>query len=83
MPPVLQPKALAWPRKWSELRWLASTCGELGTLDRGGDRRAISLSNPGLDGLPYATPTLWTAVQRLNRRETVPSHRYSAQAVRC
>jgi gentisate 1,2-dioxygenase len=82
MLPVPQPKAPAWPWKWSELRRLASTCGELGTLDRGGDGRTIGLSNPGLDGLPYATPTLWAAVQRLNGRETVPSHRYSAQAVR-
>ncbi|MBI5830582.1 MAG: cupin domain-containing protein, partial [Chloroflexi bacterium] len=51
-------------------------------IERGGDRRAIALANPGLGGLPHATPTLWAAVQWLNGREVAPAHRHTAQAVR-
>jgi len=52
------------------------------TLARGGDRRALGLANPGLGGFPYATATLWAAVQWLNGKEVAPAHRHSAQAVR-
>jgi gentisate 1,2-dioxygenase len=51
-------------------------------LDKGGDRRALGLTNPGLDGRPYATPTLWAAIQWLNGHEVAPAHRHSYQAVR-
>lgn len=77
-----RPKAVPWLWKGSRLMELARRSGELVTLDRGGDRRAIGLANPGLNGLPFATPTLWAAVQWLNGRETAPMHRHSAQAVR-
>ena len=75
-------KAVAWLWKGSRLLDFARRAGELVTLERGGDRRAMGLSNPGLGGLPYATPTLWAAIQRLNGREVAPAHRHSAQAVR-
>lgn len=77
-----QPKAVAWLWKWSRLYDFARRAGDLVTLDRGGDRRAMGLSNPGLGGLPYATPTLWAAVQWLNAREVAPAHRHTPQAVR-
>ena len=75
-------KAVPWLWKGSKLLEFARRAGELVTLDRGGDRRAMGLSNPGLGGLPYATPTLWAAIQWLNGREVAPAHRHSAQAVR-
>src|ERR1700692_3061190 len=75
-------KAIPWLWKWSRLFDFARTAGKLVTLERGGDRRAMGLSNPGLGGLPYATPTLWAAIQWLNGREIEPAHRHSAQAVR-
>jgi gentisate 1,2-dioxygenase len=75
-------KAVAWLWKWPELLDLARQAGDLITLERGGDRRALGLANPGLGGLPYATPTLWAAVQWLNGREVAPAHRHTAQAVR-
>jgi gentisate 1,2-dioxygenase len=82
MPAQPQPKTVAWIWKWSDLSSLARTSGELVTLDRGGDRRALGLANPGLGGVPFATATLWAAVQWLNGGEVAPSHRHSAQAVR-
>ena len=41
-------------------------------VGRGGERRAIALANPGLGGAPYATPTLWAAIQYLGPREDAP-----------
>lgn len=75
-------KAVPWLWKGSKLLEFAKKAGEIVTIERGGDRRAMGLSNPGLGGLPYATPTLWAAVQWLNGREVAPAHRHSAQAVR-
>jgi gentisate 1,2-dioxygenase len=77
-----RPKAVPWIWKWPQIFSLARRAGELVTIERDGDRRAIGLSNPGLGGSPYATPTLWAAVQWLNGHEVTPAHRHSAQAVR-
>ena len=51
-------------------------------MGRGGERRAISLGNPGLPGDPYTTPTLWAAIQYLAPRESAPEHRHSQSAFR-
>ena len=77
-----KPKAIPWLWKWSALYDIAERSGKLVPIERGGDRRAIALSNPGLAGQPFATPTLWAAVQWLNGHEVAPAHRHTAQAVR-
>jgi gentisate 1,2-dioxygenase len=82
MPLHPTPRAVPWLWKWANLYEVARRSGELVPVERGGDRRAIALSNPGLKGEPYATPTLWAAVQWLNGREVAPAHRHVAQAVR-
>ena len=56
--------------------------GELVPVGRGGERRAIAYANPGLAGEPYATPTLWAAVQYLGPNEVAPAHRHSQSAFR-
>jgi gentisate 1,2-dioxygenase len=76
------PEAVAWLWKWQNLYEIARRSGELVPIHRGGDRRAIALSNPGLKGKPFATPTMWTAVQWLNGHEVAPAHRHTAQAIR-
>jgi gentisate 1,2-dioxygenase len=76
------PKTLAWLWPWSETYAIAERAGELIPVERGGDRRAIALANPGQSGLPYATSTLWAAVQWLNGREIAPAHRHTSQAIR-
>ncbi|MBN9389123.1 MAG: cupin domain-containing protein [Chloroflexi bacterium] len=75
-------QTLPWLWKWSTLYDIAERAGALVPIERGGDRRAIALSNPGLEGRPFATPTLWTAVQWLNGHEVAPAHRHTAQAIR-
>lgn len=82
MPP--QPRSKASPHlwRWERLRALAAQAGELVPVGRGGERRAIALANPSLGGKPYATPTLWAAIQYLMPGENAPEHRHSQHAFR-
>ena len=82
MPLEPKPKTVPWLWRWKTLRELAERSGELITIDRGGDRRVLSLANPGLDGAPYATSTLWGAVQYLNPGEHAAAHRHTPGAIR-
>jgi gentisate 1,2-dioxygenase len=79
-----QPVSRAVPHRWqwSNLLALAETAGELVPVGRGGERRAIALANPGLAGRPFATPTLWAAIQYLCPAESAPVHRHSQNAFR-
>ena len=79
---VPTPKAVPHVWRWSDLYPLAARAGDLVPVGRGGERRAIALANPGLAGTPYATPTLWAAIQYLGARETAPEHRHSQNAFR-
>ncbi len=78
------PHSAALPHlwRWPRLLTVAARAGDLVPVGRGGERRAIALANPGLGGRPYATPTLWAAIQYLNARESAPSHRHSQNAFR-
>ncbi|MEB3980075.1 cupin domain-containing protein [Mycobacterium sp. 663a-19] len=82
MPTVPKPNAVPHLWRWNELYSLAQRAGELIPVGRGGERRAIAMANPGLGGLPYATPTLWAAIQYLAPGEVAPSHRHSQNAFR-
>lgn len=79
---VPTPKTEAWLWKWDRLYDIAERAGGLVPVERGGDRRAIALANPGQAGMPFATSTLWAAVQWLNGREVAPAHRHTSQAIR-
>ncbi len=76
------PTTQAWLWRWEQLYDIAERSGSLIPVERGGDRRAVALANPGQGGLPYATSTLWTAVQWLNGHEVAPAHRHTSQAIR-
>jgi gentisate 1,2-dioxygenase len=80
----LSPSSRAKPHvwHWATLYPLAARAGELVPVGRGGERRALALANPGLAGAPYATPTLWAAIQYLGGGETAPEHRHSQNAFR-
>ncbi|RKN06264.1 cupin domain-containing protein [Streptomyces radicis] len=82
MPTTPTPRATAHRWRWSELLRLARRSGDLVPVGRGGERRAIALANPGLGGRPFATPTLWAAIQYLNPREDAPVHRHTQHAFR-
>jgi gentisate 1,2-dioxygenase len=78
------PVTKAVPHRWSAdvLRKLAARAGELVPIDRGGDRRVLAMSNPGLSGAPYVSGTLWAAVQYLQAGEVAPAHRHTPGALR-
>lgn len=82
MPTEPRPDAVPALWKWSTLLPLAERAGDLVPVGRGGERRAIALRNPGLGEVPYATPTLWAAIQYLGPREEAPAHRHAQTAFR-
>ncbi|MFF4341799.1 cupin domain-containing protein [Kitasatospora sp. NPDC001540] len=82
MPAHPRSQAAAHLWRWQRLRELAARAGELVPVGRGGERRAIALANPALGGRPFATPTLWAAVQYLMPGEDAPEHRHTQHAFR-
>ena len=83
-PDAVHPQTKAAPHlwRWDKLLALAAQAGQLVPVGRGGERRAIALANPSLGGKPYATPTLWAAIQYLMPGEDAPEHRHSQHAFR-
>ena len=82
MPARPTPSARAHVWQWKTLFGLAERAGHLVPVGEGGERRAIALANPGLGGLPFATPTLWAAIQYLAPGESAPEHRHTQNAFR-
>jgi gentisate 1,2-dioxygenase len=80
----LHPRSQAQPHlwRWENLLRLAGQAGEIVPVGRGGERRAIALANPALGGRPFATPTLWAAIQYLMPGEDAPEHRHTQHAFR-
>jgi gentisate 1,2-dioxygenase len=82
MSPTPRPVAVPWLWPGATLRRLCAQALEVVPIEAGGDRRAFPLANPGLGGVPLATPTLSCAYQTLGPRETVPVHRHTPAALR-
>jgi gentisate 1,2-dioxygenase len=82
MPDHPLPATRPWLWQWGMLRSLAERAGKLVTVERGGDRRVLALANPGLNGLPFATATMWGAIQFLGPHESAPAHRHTPGAIR-
>ncbi|UZJ26820.1 cupin domain-containing protein (plasmid) [Rhodococcus antarcticus] len=82
MPLSPQPSAVPHLWHWGSMLPLAERAGDLVPVGRGGERRAIALANPGLGGRPFATPTLWAAIQYLRPDEVAPEHRHTQNAFR-
>lgn len=83
------PKSQAVPYlwKWELLHEKLMAAREIFTPERGGERRAIYLQNPGLIsrqpwGWASTTQTLYAAVQLILPGETAPSHRHTQSALR-
>lgn len=82
MPAHPRSRALPHLWRWDALVELADQAGHIVPVGRGGERRAIALANPGLGGRPFATPTLWAAIQYLMPGEDAPEHRHTQHAFR-
>ncbi|MBV9383430.1 MAG: cupin domain-containing protein [Streptosporangiaceae bacterium] len=77
-----RPRAIPWLWRASVMYGLAERAIRAVPVDRGGERRVLSLGNPGLAGAPYAAGTLWGALQCLGPGETAPAHRHTPGAIR-
>jgi gentisate 1,2-dioxygenase len=82
MPATPRPKTEPHLWQWQTLLELAERSGREVPVGRGGERRALALANPGLGGRPFATPTLWAAIQYLNPGESAPVQRHTQNAFR-
>ncbi len=82
MSPTPRPATRAWQWYGTVLRSLCDRARDLVPLDEGGDRRVLTLANPGLGGLPFATATVSCAYQTLAGHEVVPAHRHTPAALR-
>jgi gentisate 1,2-dioxygenase len=82
LPSHPRPRAVPWVWRAREMYPLAERAIRAVRLDRGGERRVLSLGNPGLGGAPYAAGTLWGALQCLGPGESAPAHRHTPGAIR-
>ncbi|WP_051342830.1 cupin domain-containing protein [Pseudonocardia spinosispora] len=80
--PTPRPKARPWLWRAEVYRALAERAIEFVPIERGGERRVLSLRNPGLAGRPYVAGTLWGGIQCLGPHESAPAHRHSPGAIR-
>ncbi|WP_276352169.1 cupin domain-containing protein [Cohnella caldifontis] len=82
-----KPEAVPYLWKWELLHAKLMEASTIFTPDRGGERRAIYIQNPGLAykkpwGWASATQTLYAAIQLILPGETAPSHRHTQSALR-
>jgi gentisate 1,2-dioxygenase len=68
--------------KAKDVHPLAERSRHLVPIERGGDRRVLMFSNPGMGGRCFATSTMSAAVQILGPGEVAPAHRHTAAAIR-
>jgi len=83
-PPLFtkEPKSTMQPFHWkaADLARLLDKIGATLKLEKGGQRRTLRLTNP---GLPYGTtPTFWASIQYILPGEIATAHRHAATALR-
>jgi gentisate 1,2-dioxygenase len=77
-----EPKSSMQPFHWkaADLARLLEKIGASLKLEKGGQRRTLRLTNP---GLPYGTtPTFWASIQYILPGEIASAHRHAATALR-
>lgn len=83
-----KPEAIPYLWKWELLHKKLMEASKIFTPDRGGERRAIYIQNPGLAsvrkpwGWASGTQNLYAAIQLILPGETAPSHRHTQNALR-
>jgi gentisate 1,2-dioxygenase len=83
-PPLFTPQPVSSMRpfhwKATDLDVLLEKIGDRLKLEKGGQRRTLRLTNP---GLPYGTtPTFWASIQYILPGEVASAHRHAATALR-
>src|SRR5437763_14898429 len=82
MPDEPRSAAKPWLWKWQAVRSLCERSGKLVPIERGGERRVLSLANPGLGGLPFASARLGGAFPYLAAGDSAPARRHPPGASR-
>ena len=79
-----RPKVAPAVWRWPVMRELAYEAGELESLKGGGERRALTMRNPGLKkaGIAGSTKTMSSAIQIVWPGEVATAHRHTAAAIR-
>ena len=67
--------------RYDTLRPLLLEAGDLTPMEKA-ERRVLMLANPGLDGEPFATASIFFGLQLILPGETAPNHRHTPSAVR-
>jgi len=67
--------------RYKKLRPLLMQAGALTPIEAA-ERRVLALANPGLEGRPFATATIYFGLQLILPGETAPSHKHSVGATR-
>jgi gentisate 1,2-dioxygenase len=74
-------KALAYRWRWSDIEPRLRVAARTVPIEEC-ERRALVFANPGLDGKPYITNTLFAAYSLYNPGEQAPVHRHTPSASR-
>src|SRR5579872_7393948 len=80
---TLQPQTGVVPHiwRWNDVQTLLTEARNLVGVEEA-ERRALVLSNPGLNGVPHMTNTIFGDVQLLGPGESAPAHRHTTSASR-
>lgn len=75
------PRAVAHCWRYGDISPLLHQAGELTPIEQA-ERRVLMLTNPGLNGTPFATASIFFGLQMILPGEQAPNHRHSVSAVR-
>lgn len=67
--------------RYDQMRPLLLQAGQLTPIEKA-ERRVLMLANPGLQGAPFATATIFFGLQLILPGESAPCHKHSVGAVR-
>ncbi|MDH3233751.1 MAG: cupin domain-containing protein [Alphaproteobacteria bacterium] len=81
VPPEPSSAAIPYLWRYSDIKRQLSLAGELVPPDEA-ERRVLVLANPGLDGRPATTPTMFTDIQLVLPGEETNTHRHTPTAIR-
>ncbi|OYT90667.1 MAG: gentisate 1,2-dioxygenase [Burkholderiales bacterium PBB3] len=81
VPAEPRPQAIAYAWRWRKMRELLLHAGETISAAEA-ERRVLMLNNPGLDGKPHITDTLYAGLQLILPGEIARAHRHTQAALR-
>ncbi|MGB7304788.1 MAG: cupin domain-containing protein [Burkholderiaceae bacterium] len=75
------PRARAHRWHYADIRPLLHQAGEMTPIEQA-ERRVLMLANPGMEGKPFATASIFFGLQLILPGEQAPNHRHSVSAAR-